>query len=302
MSVLSWKPLLPLHPTSPFRAKSYNPHLQIISPPNSTKNRVKTFKISAKIDDSPTPISSQEQVNLSVLRFTFGISWLDESYLPRYLGYGFGFLILLNHFVGSISPVTSAQLVSEALGLSLAAFSVTLPYAGRFLKGATLEEQAPLPEQAQQIFLMSQNVPDSLKEDLAWTTYVLLRNTKSVSVLIYLQDMLCIRGYWNFPENLSKDEILNWFMGQIKKSGMSDVTGTLYYPQISDAVLEEALPDRTGSVLIQPVLSAANSPAKGIDEVAGLVLVASNISYAYGDKDQSWIKAIANKFRGEIKA
>ncbi|XP_074319646.1 protein COFACTOR ASSEMBLY OF COMPLEX C SUBUNIT B CCB2, chloroplastic [Silene latifolia] len=302
MSLLSWKPLLPLHPTTSFRAKSYNPHLHKTTPLNSTKNRTKTSKISAKIDDSPTPLSPQDQVNLSVLRFTFGISWLDESYLPRYLGYGFGFLILLNHFVGSSSSVTSAQLVSEALGLSLAAFSITLPYVGRFLKGATVEEQAPLPGQAQQIFLMSQNVPDSLKEDLAWTTYVLLRNTKSVSVLIYLQYMICIRGYWNFPENLSKDEIHNWFMGQIKKSGLSDVTDTLYYQQSTDAVLEEALPDRTGSVLIQPVVSASSSPAKGTDEVAGLVLVASNISYAYGDKDQSWIKAIANKFRGEIKA
>lgn len=44
-----------------------------------------------------------------------GIPGLDESYLPRWIGYGFGSLLLLNHFVGSNSaaPITSAQLVSN---------------------------------------------------------------------------------------------------------------------------------------------------------------------------------------------
>lgn len=41
---------------------------------------------------------------------------MDESYLPRYIGYTFGALLLLNHFVGSdLSSITSAQLVSNFL-------------------------------------------------------------------------------------------------------------------------------------------------------------------------------------------
>lgn len=44
-----------------------------------------------------------------------GIPGLDESYLPRWIGYGFGSLLLLNHFVGSNSAAltTPAQLVSK---------------------------------------------------------------------------------------------------------------------------------------------------------------------------------------------
>ncbi|GFP87669.1 hypothetical protein PHJA_000910600 [Phtheirospermum japonicum] len=77
----------------------------------------------------------QQQLNLSVLRFTLGIPGLDESYLPRYIGYAFGALLLLNHFVGSdSSSITPAQLRTEALGLSLAAFSAVVPYLGMFLK------------------------------------------------------------------------------------------------------------------------------------------------------------------------
>jgi len=43
-----------------------------------------------------------------------GIPGLDESYLPRWIGYGFGSLLLLNHFLGSdAAAVTPAQLVRE---------------------------------------------------------------------------------------------------------------------------------------------------------------------------------------------
>lgn len=95
-----------------------------------------------------------------------GIPGLDESYLPRWIGYGFGSLLLLNHFVGSdLANITPAQLVTifseaaitliaqilwinlefelffcisfqrtEVLGLSLAAFSIILPYLGKFLR------------------------------------------------------------------------------------------------------------------------------------------------------------------------
>jgi len=101
-----------------------------------------------------------------------GIPGLDESYLPRWIGYGFGSLLLLNHFLGSdAAAITPAQLVreikaencifvlhfsvfdylifwavvhnwcvflvmqsTEVLGLSLASFSIVLPYLGKFLK------------------------------------------------------------------------------------------------------------------------------------------------------------------------
>ncbi|KAK1392539.1 hypothetical protein POM88_011595 [Heracleum sosnowskyi] len=79
--------------------------------------------------------NQQQQLNLSVLRFTLGIPGLDESNLPRWIGYAFGSLLLLNHFVGSDSNyITPSQLRTEALGISLAAFSVFVPFLGKFLK------------------------------------------------------------------------------------------------------------------------------------------------------------------------
>lgn len=44
-------------------------------------------------------------------------------------------------------------------------------------------DQTTLPEGAEQIFVMSENVSIAQQEDLAWATYVLLRNTNTTSVV-----------------------------------------------------------------------------------------------------------------------
>ncbi|XP_043714579.1 protein COFACTOR ASSEMBLY OF COMPLEX C SUBUNIT B CCB2, chloroplastic isoform X2 [Telopea speciosissima] len=249
-------------------------------------------------EDTGEPKQQQQQLNLSVLRFTLGIPGFDESYLPRWIGYGFGSLLFLNHFVGSSSYITAAQLKSEALGVSLAAFSVALPYLGKFLKGATLADQSALPEGNKQTFIMSESLSDIQKEDLAWATYILLRNTNTMSVLISVGDALCVRGYWGAPENVSKASELDWFERKIQQIGFSDLKDTLYFPQTSDSAFSEMLPRGTQSLLVQPVLGA---PKLGIDErqeiIGGFILLASSMSYAYSDRDRAWIGAISNKFR-----
>ncbi|MBA0557573.1 hypothetical protein Golob_014634, partial [Gossypium lobatum] len=246
--------------------------------------------ISARLDNS------QQQMNLSVLRFTLGIPGLDESYLPRWIGYGFGSLLILNHLLGSDS-VSAAQLRTEALGLSLAAFSITLPYVGKFLKGAAPMDQTTLPEGAEQIFVMSENVLVAQKEALAWATYVLLRNTNTTSVLILTQGELCIRGYWNLPDGVSKDNVLDWFKSNIEETGLSDLTDTLYFPQTADAEFWNILPQGTRSVLVQPVLLGPNPSMNDMGNIEGFFLLASSMRYAYNEKDRAWIRAVSNKLR-----
>ncbi|KAK3008626.1 hypothetical protein RJ639_013813 [Escallonia herrerae] len=285
---------LAFHPLIPFKSCA-NTLLPFISPKSHTTRR-KSSRISCT-NSQETP--NQEQLNLSVLRFTLGIPGLDESYLPRWIGYAFGSLLLLNHFVGSSSAIISpAQLRTEALGLSLAAFSVVLPFLGKFLKGATLVNQKVIPEGAEQTFIMSQDISDSIKEDLAWGTFILLRNTNTISVLISVQGALCVRGYWNTPEDLSKIQALDWFEKQSQQIGLSNLKYTLYFPQNTDSELWQMLPKGTRSVLVQPVLQAPGQRTNGEEETIGFVLLASTISYSFSTKDRAWIGAIANKYRG----
>ncbi|WCJ36595.1 hypothetical protein M5689_017786 [Euphorbia peplus] len=240
----------------------------------------------------------QQELNLSVLRFTFGIPGFDESYLPRWIGYGFGSLLVLNHFLGSTSSISPSQLRTEALGLSLAAFSVSLPFLGRFLKGATQSDKTDVPQGSEQIFLLSENISDAKKEDLAWASYVLLRNTKAIAVLISVQGELCVRGYWNTPENLSKAQVIDWFKREIESIGLIDLKETLYFPQTTEFGLWGMLPRGTRSLMVEPVLQARDQSASEMCQTEGFVLLASSSGYAYSDKDRAWIRAIANKFGG----
>ncbi|CAI0404233.1 unnamed protein product [Linum tenue] len=264
-------------------------------------NRIRK-SIGIRADGFPASKDQQEQLNVSVLRFTFGIPGLDETYLPRWIGYGFGSLLLLNHFVGSDSAATSAQLRTEGLGLSLAAFSIALPYLGRFLKGATRVDQVALPEGARQIFVMSPAISDDEKEEFAWGSYVLLRNTNTVAVLISIQGELCVRGYWNVPyaEDAEKAPVLDWFRRQIENIGLGNLKDVLYFPQVpAGSELWEMLPNGTRSLLVVPVLQSRDQSGNEIVKNRGFVMLASNIEYAYTEKDRAWIKVIANKFRGE---
>ncbi|XP_062120513.1 protein COFACTOR ASSEMBLY OF COMPLEX C SUBUNIT B CCB2, chloroplastic isoform X2 [Humulus lupulus] len=283
----SFGPLIPLKIPTQFR----------------TKNNVrKSLAVSARLDDNSRSNQENSQVNLSVLRFTFGIPGLDESYLPRWIGYGFGSLLLLNHFAGSnsVADITPAQLRTEALGFSLTAFSIVLPYLGKFLKGASPMDQTTIPEGSEQIFVMSEDVSDTQKEDLAWATYILLRNTNTLAVLISTQGELCVRGYWNTPIDMSKTKtnLLDWFTQQIEKIGISDLKDTLYFPQISESGLWEMLPKGTRSLLVQPVTQVPDQSNEMMQTNEGFILLASTISYAYSEKDRAWIGVIAKKIGG----
>lgn len=61
----------------------------------------------------------------------------------------------------------------------------------KILQGATPMDQTTIPEGTEQFFVISPNVSNTLKEDLAWATYILLRNTNTISVVYinYLYDV-----------------------------------------------------------------------------------------------------------------
>lgn len=185
---------------------------------------------------------------------------------------------------------------TEVLGLCLATFSTVLPYLGKFLKGAGPVDRSFIPEGNRQIFVMSEGLEDILKEDLAWGSYVLLRNTNTMSVLISVRDELCVRGYWNVLEDASKPEILDWFKKAIQDVGLSNLSDTLYYPQGTDR-FAGMLPKGAASVLLQPLVEkASNQDAVGRPN-PGFILLVSSANFAYRDKDRAWMKAVANKYQ-----
>ncbi|XP_073220354.1 protein COFACTOR ASSEMBLY OF COMPLEX C SUBUNIT B CCB2, chloroplastic isoform X2 [Cicer arietinum] len=237
-----------------------------------------TTIVRANLQDSQPPPNSivtnqQQQLNLSVLRFTLGIAGFDESYLPRWIGYAFASLLLLNHFLGS--------------------HSITIPQLG-----AQPVDQATLPDGTQQIFVMSTDIGDSMKEDLAWTSYILLRNTNAIATLIFIQGEICARGYWNINDDSSKEILLGQFTEKIENAGLCDLKDTLYFPQDTDSEFQDLVPKGTRSLLVQPILQVSIKSATDLQKPVGFILLVSTMRYAFSVKDRAWIAAVANKLRG----
>ncbi|RRT61691.1 hypothetical protein B296_00006721 [Ensete ventricosum] len=120
--------------------------------------------------------------------------------------------------------------------------------------------------------------------------------------IIAVNDVICVRGYWNTPEDkeASKDHLLNWFNSQILKAGFFDLKDMLYFPQRSESELGTVLPKGTLSMLIQPVIRTSDPIVNFAMKNEGFILLASSVKYAYSEKDRAWIRAVANKFLHKI--
>ncbi|KAI5444859.1 variant 4 [Lathyrus oleraceus] len=199
------------------------------------------------------------------------------------------------------SAISAELLRTEVLGLSLASFSILLPYLGKFLKGAQQVDQTTLPDGTQQIFVMSADIADGLKEDLAWTSYILLRNTNAIAALILIQGEICARGYWNEIDDSSKEILLGQFRNKIENAGLNNLKETLYFPQDADSEFQDLLPKGARSLLVQPILQVSMESATDSQKPAGFILLVSTTRYAFSIKDRAWIAAVANKLRGNLK-
>eukprot|EP00271_Cylindrocystis_brebissonii_P006318 TRINITY_DN19046_c0_g1_i1.p1 TRINITY_DN19046_c0_g1~~TRINITY_DN19046_c0_g1_i1.p1 ORF type:complete len:489 (+),score=65.02 TRINITY_DN19046_c0_g1_i1:449-1915(+) len=164
----------------------------------STKSTLR-IKTRASTEDGKRAV----ELDVAVFRFTLGIPGFDDGDLPRVVGVLCTILIALNHYfsqpaTGSISAV---QLRSEVLGFLLAGVAIALPSLGVRLKEAAGGRRAldRAASQKPQVFALAEETLDafapSVRQELGWATYALLRNTNASLVMLWREDgMLCLRG------------------------------------------------------------------------------------------------------------
>jgi len=63
-----------------------------------------------------------------------------------------------------------------------------------------------------------------------YSSTLFLHNFQSVQ-LIFIQGEICARGYWNIPDDTSKEILPGWFKKKIENAGLYDLKDTLYFPQ-----------------------------------------------------------------------
>ncbi|BBN17886.1 hypothetical protein MPTK1_7g17720 [Marchantia polymorpha subsp. ruderalis] len=235
-------------------------------------------------------------LDISVFRFTLGIPGLDDSDLPRVLGILFGGLLVLNHAF-SLSSMTAAQLRSEAVGLFLAALSISLPAINRQLNGGGGRSSSAGKPNEKQLFALADGLSDSRRQELAWASYTLLRNTDSTACLIWHSGrVVCVRGFWEIPDVddlKSKSSALAWLDSKLLSNRFAELQEPLYKPNNADVRGLEIIPRGSACLLLQPFPNSTNTEWKGAGQ--GFLLVTSKTPQAYRRKDRLWIEAIAKK-------
>ncbi|KAA6418702.1 MAG: required for cyt b6 assembly [Trebouxia sp. A1-2] len=138
------------------------------------------------------------ELELAVFRFTLGIPGFDDTFIPRVVG-SFGILILIaNHLLGP-DTVSETQTRSEVFAAVLATICIASPTIearlkelepGRGRQAAPQEVQGAI-----STFAIADSVSEEQKQELAWASYALLRNTNTCGVAVFRgQQAVMARG------------------------------------------------------------------------------------------------------------
>ncbi|CAM6106967.1 unnamed protein product [Calypogeia fissa] len=266
------------------------------NPPLLRKSRRRSDVCNPRAEGPDGGGNSPESVDISVFRFTLGIPGFDDSDLPRVLGILFGGLLIANHF-SSLNSLTGAQLRSEAVGLVLAAVCVSLPFIGRQLNGANKIQRTLKPGQ-KQIFCLADGLTDTHRQDLAWVSYNLMRNTSTTAMLVWHSGQVVgARGFWGALADSGPGSALP--LGSLqqkleaKVEDFSTLKEPLYLSGNADLQGWEILPSGAASVLVQPFPKDSNSENDGA--VQGFILLISRTPAGYRRKDRQWTASLAKK-------
>lgn len=141
---------------------------------------------------------SDSELELAVFRFTLGIPGFDDTFIPRVVG-SFSILVLIaNHLLGP-DTVSDTQTRSEAFAAVLATICIASPTIearlkelepGRGRQAAPQEVQGGI-----STFAIADSVSEEQKQELAWASYALLRNTNTCGVAVFRgQQAVMARG------------------------------------------------------------------------------------------------------------
>ncbi|XGB38902.1 MAG: cofactor assembly of complex C subunit B [Cyanobacteria bacterium LVE1205-1] len=193
--------------------------------------------------------------------------------LPLVVGSLGGSLLLVNRLL--TTDLTESQSRSDVLGVILAALLV--------LTGLLWQRVQPRsPEsvilQGNEGFELAKGLPQSLANELAWASRLLLTNTATRTLLLwYDQRVLLRRGVLGSTATVKLGPILNRVLAKKMPTYLVDLK--LYPGRIEF----DYLPENTQGVICQPVGDR------------GVLILGANAPRSYSQQDESWVTAIAEK-------
>lgn len=199
--------------------------------------------------------------------------------LPLVAGGLGGTLLFLNRVL--TPELTPAQARSDVMGVILSALLI--------LTGLIWQRVQPRsPDSVELIgtegFELADDLPETVKTELAWASHILLTNTVTRSLLVYYGEHTLMRRGILKPDAVVKlGPILQRVMDKQKPVYL--VSLHLYPGRVEF----DYLPENTQGVICQPIGQA------------GVLILAANAPRSYTKQDEIWIEAIADKLEHTLQ-
>lgn len=202
--------------------------------------------------------------------------------LPIVVGALGGTLLFINRI--TTADLSGSQSRSDALGVILSALLI--------LVGLLWQRIQPKPPEVvtlvgEEGFDLVEDLPDSLKTELAWASHMLLTNTATRSVVVYYGGRVLLRrGILGAQVELSPGAIVQRVLDKQKPVYLVNLN---IYP---GRIEFDYLPENTQGVICQPL---------GSDESArGVLILGANAPRSYSQQDEAWIMGIAEKLSDRL--
>ncbi|DBA96717.1 TPA: hypothetical protein ACH3X1_015559 [Trebouxia sp. C0004] len=254
---------------------------------------------------------SDSELELAVFRFTLGIPGFDDTFIPRVVG-SFGILILIaNHLLGP-DTVSDTQTRSEIFAAVLATICIASPAIE-----ARLKELEPgrgrqaAPQQVQgaiSTFAIADSVSEDQKQELAWASYALLRNTNTCGVAVFRgQQAVMARGAVGPAANANGPQAclqaLSKAQSSIKRQLTVDTSkdgGQLAYLQDNGALSSAGVKDWAG-LAPAGVNSIFMCQGATSSEHSVLLVLLSDRPRAWSRRERLWGLAVTKKLENSMQ-
>ena len=193
--------------------------------------------------------------------------------LPIFVGGLGATLLLINRLYTPTLTVSQAR--GDVLGVILSAVLI--------LTGLIWQQVQPRTPDAVELigdegFELQEDLPATIKTELAWASHLLLTNTVTCSIVVFYQGKVILRrGILGPSSEVTVGAILKRTLEKQKPIYLVDLK---VYP---GRIEFDYLPPNTQGVICQPI---------GSD---GALILGANAPRSYTKQDENWITGIANK-------